>query len=64
VVTCPRIRAQQPTAAFLARRAAAFQAYWEHMPLRSAQQPSGTAIRIYRRIRFGGLADFYVLDTR
>jgi alkaline phosphatase D len=55
---------EQPVKAFLARRAAAFQAYWEHMPLRRAAEPSGASIRIYRQLHYGALADFYVLDTR
>lgn len=49
---------------FLARRARAFQAYYEHMPLRSAQRPSGPDIRAHRRLTFGDLVDFYLLDTR
>jgi alkaline phosphatase D len=53
-----------PVEQFLARRAAAFQAYYEHMPLRSAQRPTGPDILIYRRLTFGDLMDFYVLDTR
>jgi alkaline phosphatase D len=55
---------EQPTAVFLARRAAAFQAYYEHMPLRHEQRPTGSSIRIYHRLHFGDLADFHVLDTR
>ena len=50
-------------AAFLRRRAAAYRAYWEHMPLRVAR-PQGAASRIYRRLRYGDLATFNVLDTR
>ena len=42
----------------------AFQAYYEHMPLRRAQRPVGPDIQIYRRLTFGDLVDFYVLDTR
>ncbi len=49
---------------FLARRAAAFQAYYEHMPLRRSQYPSGPDILIYRRSAYGDLAEFSVLDTR
>jgi alkaline phosphatase D len=54
----------QTTEAFLARRAAAFQAYYEHLPLPSQARPSGPAIRIHRRISLGPLADLHVLDTR
>jgi alkaline phosphatase D len=50
--------------AFLARRAAAFQAYWEHMPLRRAARPWGGEMQLFRRLDYGGLASFHVLDTR
>lgn len=53
-----------PVAEFRARRAAAFQAYYEHMPVRRAQRPTGPALQIHRRLTFGDLLDFYVLDTR
>jgi alkaline phosphatase D len=49
---------------FLARRAAAFQAYWEHMPLRRSSHPQGDDVSLYRRLSFGALADVHVLDTR
>lgn len=49
---------------FLKRRAAAYQAYYEHMPLRPSAQPSGPNLQLYRRFRFGNLAEFSVLDTR
>ncbi|HEX9808319.1 MAG TPA: alkaline phosphatase D family protein [Alphaproteobacteria bacterium] len=51
-------------AAFLARRAAAFRAYWEHMPLRRAQRPAGAALRLYRRLAFGRLVSLNLCDTR
>ncbi|MDB5294649.1 MAG: phosphodiesterase/alkaline phosphatase [Phycisphaerales bacterium] len=51
-------------AAFLARRAAAYQAYYEAMPLRRACLPSGPNLTLYRTSRFGRLAEFQVLDTR
>ena len=46
------------------RRAAAFRAYYEHMPLRPAARPGGTAMQLFRRLRWGGLATLHVLDTR
>jgi alkaline phosphatase D len=46
------------------RRTAAYRAYYENMPLRPAAAPDGTAIRLYRRIRWGRLATFHMLDTR
>jgi len=49
---------------FLKRRAAAYQAYYEHMPLRLAALPQGPDMLLYRRIAWGKLADFFVLDTR
>jgi alkaline phosphatase D len=49
---------------FLARRAAAYQAYWEHMPLRRSSMPVGPDMLLYRRFSFGDLIEFSVLDTR
>ncbi|MGW5362815.1 alkaline phosphatase D family protein [Actinopolymorpha pittospori] len=49
---------------FLARRAAAFQAYYENMPLRRTSIPRGIDMQLYRRIRWGKLANFHMLDTR
>jgi alkaline phosphatase D len=49
---------------FLARRAAAFQAYWENMPLRRGSIPEGIDMQLYRRIHWGRLATFHMLDTR
>ena len=50
--------------AFLRRRAAAYQAYYEHMPLRRSSVPQGPDILLYRRILYGNLAEINVLDTR
>jgi alkaline phosphatase D len=49
---------------FLERRANAYQAYYEHMPLRRESLPRGSKMRLYRRLPFGDLAEFSVLDTR
>ncbi|WP_031465474.1 alkaline phosphatase D family protein [Sciscionella sediminilitoris] len=49
---------------FLARRARAFQAYYENMPLRPAQRPDGSAIQLYRERAWGGLVNLHMLDTR
>jgi alkaline phosphatase D len=49
---------------FLKRRAAAYQAYYEHMPLRRSALPKGPDMLIYRSLSFGALAQFFVLDTR
>ena len=49
---------------FLARRAAAFQAYYENMPLRRTSIPRGIDMQLYRRLHWGRLATFHLLDTR
>ena len=46
------------------RRAAAYRAYYENMPLRPAAAPHGDSARFYRRVRWGTLATFHLLDTR
>jgi alkaline phosphatase D len=50
--------------AFLQRRARAYQVYYEHMPLRRSTLPDGPDMLLYRKIAFGRLAEFLVLDTR
>ena len=49
---------------FLARRANAYQAYYENMPLRRTSVPHGPNMQMYRKLSFGRLAEFMVLDTR
>jgi alkaline phosphatase D len=49
---------------FLARRAAAYKAYYEHMPLRRQMVPLGPHMRLYHRVPFGSLAQFHLLDDR
>jgi alkaline phosphatase D len=46
------------------RRAAAFRAYYEHMPLHRTSLPRGPTMQIYRRLPWGDLATFHLLDTR
>lgn len=53
-----------PAGDFTVRRAAAYQAYYEHMPLRAAQAPVHERMQLYRRLRWGKLATFHLLDTR
>jgi alkaline phosphatase D len=53
-----------PVADFLLRRAAAFQAYYEMMPLRARSLPRGPHMRLYRNAVYGQLANLMVLDTR
>ncbi|MGC5010619.1 alkaline phosphatase D family protein [Streptosporangium sp. DT93] len=50
--------------AFARRRANAFQAYYENMPLRRTSVPGGAAMRVHRRVDWGPLARFHLLDTR
>jgi alkaline phosphatase D len=54
-----------PSPEFTARRAAAYQAYYEHMPIRLAvaQRPKN-GLRIYRRLNYGRLLEFSLLDDR
>ena len=49
---------------FLARRAAAYKAWYEHMPVPNSMIPFGPHARIYTRSSYGGLANFFVLDDR
>jgi alkaline phosphatase D len=51
--------------AFALRRAAAYQVYWENMPLRAFSRPAANgAMQLYRTIDWGGLAQFQVIDDR
>ena len=54
----------QDRAVFAARRAAAYQAYYEFMPLPRAQRARDGSIRLFRELPFGDLADVVVADTR
>jgi alkaline phosphatase D len=49
---------------YLVRRANAYQAYYEMMPLRPSQMPRNCDMELYRKVSFGRLADFLMLDTR
>jgi alkaline phosphatase D len=55
---------KQTLAQFARQRAAAYQAYYEHMPIRANLRPGSPDLRIFRRFDFGRLARFNVLDTR
>jgi alkaline phosphatase D len=50
--------------AFLARRANAYRAYYEHMPLRPRSFPIGPDMRLYRGLSVGDLLQISALDTR
>lgn len=60
-----------PVEDFPARRAAAYQAYYENMPLRFsvltrafAGLGQGAELRLFGRLQFGQLANLYLLDCR
>ena len=53
-----------PDQDFAARRAAAFQAYWEHQPFPKAWRPRGPDMRIFQRWDWGTLARIHMLDDR
>jgi alkaline phosphatase D len=55
---------KQTHAQFMERRSNAYQAYYEHMPLRLGAAPKGSRMQLYRRVSYGNLAQFTVLDTR
>ena len=54
----------QPRAEFMERRASAYQAYYEHMPLRRAQINAGSRMTLHRRLDFGQMVRVHMLDTR
>jgi alkaline phosphatase D len=52
-------------AQFLIRRAAAYQAFYEHMPVRPIMsRPNGPVMRIYDRFTLGDLIEISVIDGR
>jgi len=55
--------ASKDPVAFLERRAAAYQAYYEHQPIRLSSDVEGE-YQIYRQFTVGDLVSFFVLDTR
>jgi alkaline phosphatase D len=56
-------RNEEP-AVFLARRTAAYQAYFEHLPLPPSAAPRGSEVPIFARRRIGNLATIHLLDQR
>ncbi len=54
----------QSTATADRRKAAGYQAYWEHMPLAAQSRPRGASIQLFRSADYGLLASFDMLDTR
>lgn len=51
-------------AQFKLRRAAAYQAFYEHMPVTPARQPRDAQLRIYDQFLFGNLLQIFMTDTR
>lgn len=51
-------------AAFAVQRAAAYQAYWEHQPLRKSQRPVNGALPLFERSPWGRLAMLHLMDGR
>ncbi len=49
---------------FLSVRRAAYQAWFEHMPLPPAAAPTSDGLRIYDHYRFGDMLDVMLLDDR
>jgi alkaline phosphatase D len=54
----------QDPAEFAKRRAAAYSAFYEHMPVTPARPPDGPFLRIYDRFTFGNLAEIFMADAR
>lgn len=52
----------EPIETFAIRRAGAYRAWLEHMPVRAACR--GVDTRIHRRVAFGALAELHLLDDR
>jgi alkaline phosphatase D len=55
---------QTPPEIFRTRRAAALQAWYEHMPVRRASMPRFGEVALRRSARFGDLVELDFLDTR
>lgn len=58
------LRDERLAADFPDRRAAAYQAFYEHMPVRLPDPRSFASVRMYQRYDWGRLARFHVLDDR
>lgn len=59
----PGVRGE-PVQGFLARRARAYKAYFEHLPVSPRRAPRGPHFAIHQQLAWGRLADIWVLDTR
>jgi alkaline phosphatase D len=58
-----RLVGGEPPEVGQARRAAAYQAWWEHLPVRVAP-PKGGNLVVYQHVDVGDLARIYLLDER
>ncbi|MFN7725320.1 MAG: alkaline phosphatase D family protein [Rubrivivax sp.] len=58
------LQGQSLQAGFAAQRAAAYQAYWEHLPLPKAARPVDGELRLFGRLDWGRLARVHLLDDR
>jgi alkaline phosphatase D len=54
----------QQAAEFVKRRAAAYQAYYEHMPLRRISVPAPDGMQLFQRSQFGNLLQIAMIDNR
>jgi alkaline phosphatase D len=57
-------RDERSSSTFAQRRAAAYQAFYEHMPLRLPAPNNFAGVRMFQRYDWGRLARFHVLDDR
>jgi alkaline phosphatase D len=53
-----------PKEQFLLRRAAAYRAFYEHMPLPERMKPKGSDMRLHTQLGWGSLGRFFMLDDR
>ena len=53
-----------PAEKFRTRREDAYQAWYEHMPVRRSVLKPNRGVEIYRTLSYGTLAKFFLLDTR
>jgi alkaline phosphatase D len=59
-----KARAPDEAANFPAKRAAAYRAWWENVPVRAKPPGNDGSMRIYRSFRFGDLVTLPVVDAR
>ena len=58
------LHSERLSSGFALQRAAAYQAYWEHMPFPKSARPRGNDMRIYGHLDWGRLARILLLDDR